>query len=93
MTHVRLIVGLVLIGCALLFIYQNIGIIEIRFLAWSVAMSRSLLLFLVLLVGVAIGWLWHSLALRRAAREERLRAAAAALAPGTQPPEQARRRP
>jgi len=93
-THVRLIVGLVLIGCAVLFVYQNIGVIEIRFLFWSVAMSRSLLLVLVLLVGIAIGWLWHSLALRRAAREERLRAAAeAALAAGTASSEQARRRP
>lgn len=68
--HLRLIVSFALIVSALLFIFQNIGVIEIRFLFWSIAMSRSLLLFLVLLIGVAIGWLWHSLALRRAVRRE-----------------------
>lgn len=66
--HLRLIASFALIVSALLFIFQNIGVIEIRFLFWSIAMSRSLLLFLVLLIGVIIGWLWHSLALRRAAR-------------------------
>lgn len=66
--HLRLIVSFALIVSALLFIFQNIGVMEIRFLFWSVAMSRSLLLFLVLIIGVVVGWLWHSLALRRAGR-------------------------
>lgn len=68
--RVRLILGLALIGAAVLFILQNIGIIEIRFLLWSVSMSRSLLLFVVLLIGVLIGWLWHGVSLWRTHRRE-----------------------
>lgn len=68
--HPRLVIGIVLAVAALFFVFQNIGVIEIRFLFWSITMSRSLLLFLVLLIGVVIGWLWHSVSLRRAARRE-----------------------
>lgn len=70
--HLRLIVGIALVVFALLFLLQNIGVIEIRFLFWSISMSRSLLLFLVLLIGIVTGWLWHSLTLRRAVRRESL---------------------
>lgn len=66
--HARLILGLVLIGAAVLFILQNIGIIEIRFMVWSVSMSRSLLLFIVLFIGVVIGWLWHGVSSWRSRR-------------------------
>lgn len=69
--HLRLVLSGVLIAAVLFFIFQNIGIIEIRFLVWSAAMSRSLLLFLVLLIGIVIGWLWHSLSIRRASHRER----------------------
>lgn len=68
--HSRLIVSLVLIAAAVLFILQNIGVIEIRFLVWSVSMSRSLLLFIVLGIGVLIGWLWHGVSTWRARRRD-----------------------
>lgn len=66
--RIRLIVGLVLIAAALLFIFQNVGMIEIRFLVWSISMSRSLLLFVVLGAGVLIGWLWHGVSVWRSRR-------------------------
>lgn len=66
--RLRLILWLLLVAAALLFVFQNVGVIEIRFLFWSVALSRSLLLFLVLIIGVAVGWLGHSVSQRRANR-------------------------
>jgi uncharacterized integral membrane protein len=68
--RVRLIVGLVLIAAALLFIFQNVGMIEIRFMVWSISMSRSLLLFVVLGAGVLIGWLWHGVSAWRSRRRD-----------------------
>tara|TARA_R110002050_G_scaffold9504_2_gene33458 strand:+ start:32671 stop:32877 length:207 start_codon:yes stop_codon:yes gene_type:complete len=41
----------------LLFIFQNTEIVEITFLFWSLAMSRSLLILIFVGVGVIIGWL------------------------------------
>jgi uncharacterized integral membrane protein len=58
-------VTLVLALLAGLFVVQNAGAVEVRFLAWSFELSRSLLLLLVLGLGVGIGWLWHGASVRR----------------------------
>ena len=51
---------LILAGLAALFIIQNMAVVEIQFLFWSVSLSRSLVIFLLLAVGIAIGWFLHS---------------------------------
>ncbi|KAA3628895.1 MAG: LapA family protein [Proteobacteria bacterium] len=56
----KLIFALVLIGLVVLFVAQNVAIVEIRFLIWSIEMSRSLLMFAVLAIGITLGWLLHS---------------------------------
>jgi uncharacterized integral membrane protein len=68
----RFPLSLVLIGAVILFIFQNIGVVEIRFLFWSAAISRSLLLLMVLVIGVLVGWIWHSLWRRARQRSGRL---------------------
>lgn len=57
--NIKLIFVLVLPGLAVLFIVQNVTVVEVRFLLWSVEMSRSLLMFLLLAVGIVIGWFQH----------------------------------
>lgn len=59
MNH-KLILMLVLAGLSVLFIIQNVAVVEIQFLFWSIQMSRSLLMFLMLAIGVIIGWFLHS---------------------------------
>jgi len=54
------IISLVLAGLTILFILQNITVININFLFWTFFISRSVLIFLVLLIGIAIGWLLRS---------------------------------
>jgi len=55
----RLVTGL-LLGCLIvLFIVQNAAVVEIRFLFWTFAMSRALMSFLVLAIGMVLGWLMH----------------------------------
>ncbi|MCF7821983.1 MAG: LapA family protein [Mariprofundaceae bacterium] len=56
----KLILILVLAGFAVLFIIQNVAIVEIQFLFWSMQISRSLLVFLLLAVGIIIGWFLRS---------------------------------
>ncbi len=60
MMHFKLILSLILTGIIILFVVQNVAVVEISFLFWSVAMSRALLLFFVLATGIVIGWLMHS---------------------------------
>ena len=54
------IISLALAALTILFILQNIAVININFLFWTFFISRSVLIFLVLLIGMAIGWLLRS---------------------------------
>lgn len=71
MKNLKLIFSLVLTGLTVLFVTQNVAIVEIRFMFWEISLSRSLLIFFLLAIGIMIGWLLHSyLAHRSGKRQE-----------------------
>ena len=55
----KLISVIALVIVMVLFVVQNTGVVEIRFLFWKMAMSRVLVMLFVLIAGVAAGWLLH----------------------------------
>ncbi len=57
----RNILILLLTAFALLFILQNIQVVDVRFLFWKLSMSRALMLLGTFGVGVLTGWLAGSL--------------------------------
>ncbi len=57
--NAKLILILVVTGLVLLFVIQNVGAVEIRFLFWSFSASRSVLFLLIFIVGAVLGWSWH----------------------------------
>ncbi len=59
--NTKLVISLILAGLAVLFIIQNVTVVDIRFLFWTLSMSRALLMFFLLAIGVVIGWSLHSL--------------------------------
>jgi uncharacterized integral membrane protein len=62
----RLILTLVLTVLVTVFVLQNTAVVEIRFLFWTVAMSRALLIVVMLVIGMALNWLLHGyIALQR----------------------------
>ena len=52
----RLIITIIGIGLVLIFVIQNVTVVEIKFLLWSIEMSRSLLYFIILVIGILCGW-------------------------------------
>jgi uncharacterized integral membrane protein len=52
----RLIISLVLIGLIVVFIIQNAAVVEIKAFFWTIAMSRGLLIVILLSIGVLVGW-------------------------------------
>lgn len=52
----KMLVVLILSGLAILFIIQNVAVVEIQFLFWGTQMPRSLLMLLLLAIGILIGW-------------------------------------
>jgi uncharacterized integral membrane protein len=63
--HFKLAIGLVLAGLAVIFVIQNVAVVEVRFLFWSFSMSLALFVFLLFAIGVIVGWLLHSYAKHR----------------------------
>ena len=55
----KLVLVLVLAGFTILFIIQNVAVVEIQFLFWSIQMSRSMLILFLLAIGMIIGWFLH----------------------------------
>lgn len=58
--NVKLVVILIMTSLVGLFIIQNVAIVEIQFLFWSIRMPRSLLMILLLAIGMLMGWLLHA---------------------------------
>jgi len=58
--HYKLISTLILIGVVVIFVIQNVTVVEIKFLLWSFEMSRSLLYFILITIGIVSGWLLNS---------------------------------
>lgn len=67
--HIKKILAFVLTGIAVVFIIQNISVVEIQFLFWSFSLPRAIFLVLLLAIGILIGWLWHSYLVHK--KEER----------------------
>jgi putative membrane protein len=69
MMNLKLIFSLVLTCLVVLFVSQNVAVVEIRFMFWQLSMSRSLLIFFLLATGIMVGWLMHSLFVHRANKD------------------------
>ena len=52
-----LITSIILVSLAAIFIFQDVAVMELRFLFWTLSMSGALLIFLLLSVGTILGWL------------------------------------
>ena len=50
----------ILLILVMVFALQNAADVEIRLLFWQVAFPRSLLIFLMLLIGIIVGWIARS---------------------------------
>jgi len=55
--YLKLAAGCVLIGAVLIFTTQNADVVHVRFMGWQLELSLSLLIFLVLALGLASGFL------------------------------------
>ncbi len=53
----RNIIFVILIALVLIFVVQNMQVVDVRFLAWTVSMSRALMIFGTLIIGIIAGWL------------------------------------
>jgi len=55
MQHKKLIIGITLLLFLVIFAVQNASVVTINFLFWQLSISRALMIFFVLAIGVIIG--------------------------------------
>ena len=58
--HLSKVLVFILIGITVLFIIQNLAVVEIQFLFWSFSLPRAVLLLVILAIGFLTGWLVKS---------------------------------
>jgi uncharacterized integral membrane protein len=68
--NLKLILILIFVSLIVIFITQNVAVVDIRFLFWNVSMSRALLIFFLLIIGIALGWFLHSYLSYRESKDE-----------------------
>jgi len=61
----KLILSIAMAGMAVLFIIQNVTVVDLKFLFWTLSMSRALLMSLILSIGIILGWLLNGTFSRR----------------------------
>jgi len=61
----RRIMSIALSGLVLLFVVQNLAVVEVNLLFWSIQMPRALLVAIIFLVGLAVGFLLDQTRSRR----------------------------
>jgi uncharacterized integral membrane protein len=66
----KLILILIIVGLAVIFITQNAAAVEVNFLLWSLSLSRALLIFFVLIIGMILGWFLNSYFVYRRTNDE-----------------------
>lgn len=70
--HVKLMLNFILIGIVLLFVIQNVALVNIRFFLWHLSLSGALLFILLFTFGTIFGWFFHSYALHRKEAQKKL---------------------
>ena len=66
---IRNVIFFCLFGLVMVFVLQNTQVVEVRFLFWTVSMSRALMLFGTFAMGFVAGWLLTLPRGRKAQRE------------------------
>ena len=61
----KIILSLVVAVLIVIFIVQNVAVVDIKFLFWKLSMSRSLMMLFLIIVGIIIGWFLKSASVRR----------------------------
>ncbi len=57
----RALITIALLLLVMIFAVQNAQTVELRLLFWEVAFPRSLLIFLMLMIGISVGWFLSSI--------------------------------
>lgn len=68
----KLLLTLLLSGIVIMFVIQNMAIVDIKFFIWTLSVSGALLFILLFTFGAVFGWLLHGYSTHRKKAAKRL---------------------
>ncbi|MGC9365398.1 MAG: LapA family protein [Fidelibacterota bacterium] len=68
----KMILWGIIVVLLIIFIIQNVAVMDLKFLFWKMSMSRSLMMFFLVIIGIAIGWFWKGVSVRRKKRDQQI---------------------
>ena len=60
-TKLKLVIGILALILMVIFVFQNMEVVSVSFLIWSLEASRVIIYLAIFLIGALIGWLGRSL--------------------------------
>ena len=66
----KFIIGIIFGALVILFMVQNVQVVDIKFIAWTVSISRALMILIVFVIGILLGWVVRSMGYRKKKRAE-----------------------
>jgi uncharacterized integral membrane protein len=72
--HLKIILVVVITCLVVLFIMQNTTAVSIHYLVWTLSMNGALLFFIILMLGIVVGWLMHTFVIFRKKTSRRFNA-------------------
>jgi uncharacterized integral membrane protein len=61
----RFVLGIIIGVLVIIFMFQNMKAVDVTFIAWTITLSRALVLLIVFAVGIIIGWIFKGAGRRR----------------------------
>ena len=61
----KFILGIIFGALVIIFMVQNVQVVDIKFLAWTMSISRALVILIVLVIGILLGWVLRSIGYRK----------------------------
>ncbi len=61
----KFIIGIIIGIIVIVFMVQNVEVVEVSFLAWSVSIQRAVMILIVFVVGIGLGFVVRSIGYRK----------------------------
>jgi len=66
----KFIIGIIVGILVIIFMVQNVDVVEIKFLAWDMQIPRAIMILIVFILGISVGYVVHGIRVRKKRKKE-----------------------
>jgi uncharacterized integral membrane protein len=68
----KFIIGIIIGILVIVFMVQNVEVVDITFLAWTMHLPRAIMILIVFVLGIGVGYVAHGIRARKKEKKEEL---------------------